>query len=160
MSVLFTPGELFDIAIQIERNGAAFYRKAAAGFTDDAIRAELESLADMEDDHEATFAALKERLTDASDDWFDPDSDAAQYLESFTSGRIFDVSNAGADVGPHPTLEAVLRQAIERERDSVMFYLGMKGFVPASEGTDKIDSIIRQEMGHITILERRLRAIA
>jgi hypothetical protein len=30
MGILFTAGEVFDIAIQIERNGASFYRKAAA----------------------------------------------------------------------------------------------------------------------------------
>ncbi len=160
MSIMFSPSDLFDIAIQIERNGAAFYRKAAQQFAEPAVREELLDLALMEEEHEATFELLKERLlgvAPGASDLFESDTEAVAYLESFTQGRIFDMSkDTGPAAGQTLTLIDVLRQAIEKERDSVMFYLGMKNLIPASEGADKIDSIIKQEMSHIGILQRRL----
>jgi len=162
MSILFTPGEIFDIAIEIERNGAAFYRKAAAETSDAAVRRELSELAAMEDGHEITFAELKRGLVgnDSKTEWFDAEGEAAMYLESFAAGQVFDITKDPNEfAGTLPSLEAVLRFALERERDSVVFFLGVKDLTPAGEGRLKIESIISQEMAHISMLNRRLRQL-
>lgn len=159
MSILFTPGEIFDIAIEIERNGAAFYRKAAAHNADAEVRRELTELAAMEDGHEATFTEMKRDLVGNEEQvaWFDVECDAVTYLQNFADGQVFDLTKSpGAFPAATASLPETLRFALDRERDSVVFFLGMRELMPAADGRSKVDSIIKQEMGHITLLGRRL----
>ena len=80
----FSADEIYEMAEQIERNGAAFYRKAAAGFDEPGLKETLLDLAAMEDEHEKTFRELRERLTkkDRQATVFDPDNQAVLYLLS------------------------------------------------------------------------------
>ena len=42
------------------------------------------------------------------------------------------------------------------EKDSIVFYLGMKEIVPENLGKTKIDQIIKEEMAHIKLLSKEL----
>jgi len=161
MSMLFTPGEVFEIAIEIERNGAAFYRKTAAGTEDAPARHELLELAAMEDSHEITFTELKRDLVGDEPviEWFDVDSEAVIYLQNFAAGQIFDMTK-NMDVAAGTPLPEVLQFALQRERDSVVFFLGLKEMMPADDKRALVDTIIKQEMGHISLLGRRLLEIS
>ena len=64
MSFEFSANEIFEMAEQLERNGAKFYRTSAEGVKDPASRDLLQSLADMEDTHEKTFASMRASLSD------------------------------------------------------------------------------------------------
>lgn len=163
MGILFNAGEIFEIAIQIERNGARFYRNAAANTNDEGARHELLELAAMEDSHEITFTEMKRDLVGQDDqsDWYDPENEAALYLQSFAQGQVFDMTKDPSELlDSSTTLRQVLEWAIQRERDSVVFFLGLKDLVPASLGANKIEQIIKQEMAHIALLNRRLLRIA
>jgi rubrerythrin len=50
----------------------------------------------------------------------------------------------------------ILKSAIEAEKDSIVFYLGMKEAVPQNLGRDRIEAIIKEEMGHIQMLTKHL----
>ncbi len=158
MSILFTAGDIFEIAIRIEQNGARFYRKAAALARSADMRRELNDLAAMEDRHEATFTDLMRRLVEdaPATEWFEPDGDPARYLQSFTEGQVFDLTKAPADLTPETTLENVLKLALQRERDSIVFYLGVKDLMPQTAERAKIETIVKEEMGHIAQLTQRL----
>ena len=54
------------------------------------------------------------------------------------------------------SIEDILRLAIGREKDSIVFFLGMKDLVSEKLGKDRIDGIIREEMNHITILSKKI----
>ncbi|MFY9705943.1 MAG: rubrerythrin, partial [Desulfobacterales bacterium] len=54
------------------------------------------------------------------------------------------------------SMEKILKAAIEAEKDSIVFYLGMKNAVPEKLGRDRIEAIIKEEMGHIRLLSREL----
>lgn len=162
MSNTFNTDEIFEIAVQIERNGAKFYRRAAELFSGAHIHDKLQSLASMEDQHEKTFAAMKAELqpADPSDITFDPDNQAALYLQSVADGKVFDLSADPANLFPEGiTLEDVIKTAIELEKESVVFYTGIKRIVPEELGSDRIDYIIMEEVGHITDLRTQLRAL-
>jgi len=45
------------------------------------------------------------------------------------------------------------------EKDSIVFYQSMKAVVPQAAGRDKLDAIIREEIGHILDLTERLEAL-
>ncbi len=51
----------------------------------------------------------------------------------------------------------ILKAALTAEKDSIVFYLGMKDLVPESLGKNKIDDIIKEEMSHIKIIGNKLR---
>jgi len=55
MAFEFNVDEVLEMAIRIESNGAAFYRKAAGMQSDAKKRKFLEGLAAMEDQHQKTF---------------------------------------------------------------------------------------------------------
>ncbi len=155
----FNADEVFEMAEQIERNGAKFYRKAAEP-TDDENRQLLLRLAAMEDDHEKTFAAMRTELSDAEKRSItaDPNDEGALYLQAMADGKVFHVDPAGALSG-RESMEEVLNIAIGLEKDSVVFYESMKNVVPDAAGKDKLDAIIKQEIGHIVELRNQLQVL-
>jgi rubrerythrin len=152
MALDFNADEIFEMAEQIEKNGAIFYRKAAENVTGEEKDFLLE-LAKMEDDHEVTFKGLRKELSlkQKESNTFDPDDDAPQYLKALADSRVF----FEKDLDPK-TMKDILKAAIGAEKDSIVFYLGMKELVPEKLGKAKIDDIIKEEMSHIKLLSTRL----
>ncbi len=157
--IVFNANEIFQIAEQIERNGVKFYRKAADMAPNPECSKLFEGLAEMEDDHEKTFAAMRADLADKdkTEITFDPDSEEGLYLQAAAEGKVFDVNaDPSRDISDRQTPQQVLQKALGLEKDSIVFYLGVKPMVPENLGKDKIDDIIQQEMGHITVLSNKL----
>jgi rubrerythrin len=53
-------------------------------------------------------------------------------------------------------VEEVIRLAVALEKDTIVFYLGMRDLVPRRAGQAKLDDIIREEMQHIVVLTGQL----
>lgn len=153
MSYDFNADDVLEMAEQIERNGAIFYRKAAAGIKDPDTKNFLSDLAAMEDSHEKTFSTMRKKLNEAekTSTVFDPEGEAASYLKALADTRIFFEKEIDTT-----SLKAILKAAILAEKDSIVFYLGMKDLVPESLGQSRLDGIIKEEMSHINLLSRRL----
>jgi len=159
MAITFNADEIFEMATTIERNGASFYRRTAQAAQDEPTRNVLLSLAAMEDDHLRRFAAMRSRLDDSKKQStvFDPEGDAAKYLQAMADGKVFDIRVDPAKlVTGQETPQQVLKTAIGLEKDSIVFYLGMRDLVSDAAGKDDIEAIIREEMAHITTLSKRL----
>jgi rubrerythrin len=153
MSYDFNADDVFEMAEQMERNGGKFYRTAADS-TDDSAAAEfLLELAAMEDEHEKTFKAMRAELTgqERASTVFDPEGEAALYLRALADTRVF--FEKEIDV---TSMEKILKSAIEAEKDSIVFYLGMKEAVPENLGQGRLGHIIKEEMGHIRLLSKKL----
>jgi len=162
MSITFNAFEIFEMAEQIERNGVKFYRKAAQGVSDSQMRQILEELADMEAEHEETFADMRKQLLEEArtERVFDPENEMALYLQAMASGHVFDLrQDPSEQLKGTESIEEILKMAIDAEKDSIIFYLGLKDFVPVKAGKDKVEAIIKEEMGHIAVLNRRLPAL-
>ena len=159
MAVSFNANEIFEMAEQIERNGARFYRKAAEGTKDASVKAILLDLAAMEDTHLATFKEMQKKLAagEAAATTFDPDNEAAMYLQAMADRRVFDVTTDPSEhlTGKEPAT-LIFHTAIGLEKDSIVFYLGMRDLVPERLGRSRIDDIIREEMRHIAILSQQM----
>jgi len=151
----FSADEVFAMAEQIERNGAKFYRTAAEQASEDRARKRLRELADWEHQHEQLFARMRSELSGAAGQpsTFDPDDEAAMYLRAFVDGKVFDVNaDPSARLTGKESPTEVLDTALGLEKDSIVFYLGIRGLVPASMGTERIDRIIKEEMSHVRLL--------
>lgn len=159
MSLQYNADEIFAMAEEIERNGAKFYRKAAEFINNGEARVLMLKLADMEDDHEKRFAAMRSKLVELKQDDLLTDADdmAGLYLAAIADGYVFDVKTSPADrLNGDESLEEVLRMAIGLERDSIAFYVGLKQKVPAHLGQDAIDHIIGEEIAHVAILSKEV----
>lgn len=159
MGILFKADEIFEMAEQIERNGAKFYRKAAAGAKDEKARDFLLNLAAQEDEHESTFNSLRKEILgdEAFQAQLEKDEQFIPFLKSWVDGYVFDMrADPTAKIKGDEPLDDIIRIAISLEKDSILFYLGLKEHTPVRHGKEKIDSIIREEMKHISTLNAAL----
>jgi rubrerythrin len=161
MSISFNAIEVFEIAERIERNSVKFYRRAAEALSDQDLSGILLSLAEFEKEHEETFANMRKQISNKEWDLitFDPENEMTLYLQAIANGHIFDLKkDPGEQLKDKETAGDIFKYAIEAEKNSIIFYLGLKNFVPAEAGKDKVDEIIEEEMGHIVVLNQRLEA--
>jgi rubrerythrin len=158
MSVEFSADEVFAMAEQIERNGGKFYRRAAEKAHGEAKEI-LSRFAVMEYDHERTFQAMRAELPEAARQplVFDPEGDLGMYVQAMADGYVFNVrDDPSTTLTGDESVEQLFEMALGREKEAVVFYVGLKAAVPAEVGQDKIDRIIGEELGHIGILSRQL----
>lgn len=151
----FNADEVFEMAEQIERNGAKFYRKSAEEVKDASAAKLLLDLAAMEDEHEKTFSQLRLELSDKEKEKaiFDPNNETVLYLKALADMRVFYQKEIDLS-----SLEEILKAAVTAEKDSIVFYLGVMDLVPDERGKKKLDLIIHEEMNHIHILSKHLKA--
>lgn len=152
----FNADDIFEIAEQMERNGAKFYRTAAAAVGDASAKAFLEKLAAMEDSHERTFNQMRAQLSaeEKTSTVWDPEGESVRYLRALADTRVFFEKEIDTS-----SMEAILKDAITAEKDSIVFYLGMREAVPENMGRNRLDDVIKEEMGHIRLLSKELTAL-
>lgn len=149
----FNAKDIFEMAIKIEQNGAIFYRDAAKSMEAAKHKDFLLELADMEDAHEKTFTSMLKDLSESEtfSNTFDPEDESVLYIKALADTRVFFQKET-----PDNSLKGILSSAIQAEKDSITFYLGMKEMIPEKLGQSKIDYIIKEEMGHIRLLAGKL----
>lgn len=162
MSVTFNADEIFEMAEQIERNGARFYREAAARIADRKTKDMFLGLAAMEDTHLRTFQEMRKDLSEQERGGtvFDPYDEASLYLQTMADSRGYEGMKSPVEklTGKESTQE-LLEIAIGAEKNSVLYYVGLRDLVPAGAGKDKVEAIIREEVRHVAELRRQLNAL-
>ena len=163
MSITFNADEIFEMAEQIERNGAKFYREAAANASDADVKEMLLSMAAMEDGHELTFSQMRKELSaeDKAANVFDPDNEAAQYLQTMADfhGTEGKASSTEKLTGNESVAE-VLKIAMQAEKNSIAFYVGIKDLLVTKSGQQKIQAIIVEEMAHVSTIGGKLQTLS
>ena len=161
MQAKFNIDEILEIAEQIERNGAKFYQRASQIVSiKQTSHKLLLNLAEMEIKHEAIFASMRkdilenEKLDSIMNPDFDPDGLSAMYLQSIADGQVFNLNKP--DLNGNESPDMILKNALEREKDTIVFYLGIKEVVAENLGQSKVDLIIKEEMSHITYISKEL----
>ena len=162
MSITFNADEIFEIAEQIERNGAKFYREAAEKADDSDVKKMLKELAAMEEGHEKTFIQMRKELTaeEKESNVFDPDNEVAQYLQTMadfhgTEGKV----SATEKFTGNESMAEILKVALQAEKNSIAFYVGIKDLLPNKEGKDRVQGIIIEEMAHVSTIGGKLQQL-
>ena len=162
MSITFNADEIFEMAEEIERNAAAFYREAAGKASDNEVVTMLKDLAAMEDGHQQTFAQMRKELSPEEKEatTFDPDNEVAQYLQTLadfhgTEGKISPTEKLSGQ----ESMSEILKIALQAEKNSIAFYVGIKDLVPGKAGKDKVQAIIIEEMAHVSTIGGKLQAL-
>ena len=162
MTIAFNADEIFEMAEQIERNGAKFYREAAGNASDVEVKEMLLSLAAMEDGHQKTFAQMRRELSDEEKESnvFDPDNEVGQYLRTMadfhgTEGKV----SSSEKLTGQESMADILKIALQAEKNSIAFYVGIKDMLSSRAGKEKVQSIIIEEMAHVSTIGGRLQTL-
>lgn len=162
MAYDYNAKEVFEIAMRIEENGAAFYRKAAELQADPDDKQFLETLARMEDRHKSDFQAMLEKISEAekTQTVFDPQEEMALYLEAMADAHGGEGNqDIMALFNGQETIAEVIITSIDLEKQSILFYMGLLDFVPEKYGKDKILKIIDEEKKHVSQLASFLKKV-
>jgi len=142
----FDASEVFQFAIRIEENGEAFYLGAVQRLTDDVARQTFKYLAEQEVAHKKVFKGMLDKFGS----YQPPETYADEYyayLKAYVDGIIFSKDKLDAVLGSLGGTVEALEFGIQREIDSILYYLEMKRFVPESEQA-QVDRIIEEERKH------------
>ncbi|MFW5782224.1 MAG: ferritin family protein [Candidatus Muiribacteriaceae bacterium] len=146
--------EIIEMAKRMEDNAAFFYRTAADRVKDPDAKRLLEELAEMEDVHKMVFNDYKSFFSE--EEWsnmnYDSDGDMFHYLEEMADSIVFDLKRSDEEMSGLDDVDSIFRFAIDKEKQSVLYYTGIRELVPEALGKDKITEIIREEMKHVAIL--------
>ncbi|UCD50696.1 MAG: ferritin family protein [Phycisphaerales bacterium] len=151
--------EVLEIAEKIERNGARFYRRAAAMVQDTKVSAFLVQLAQWESQHVKVFREMKERSVKQKWEIGDiaPGHRGVPNARSLAGLAVFGLQpNPADELTGQETRADVLRIAIEKEKDSIVYYTGLKDLIPSEKDRKLIEDIIQEEMKHVRILAQSL----
>ncbi|PJE78596.1 hypothetical protein CI610_02459 [invertebrate metagenome] len=156
MGIRFNAEQILTMSERIEQNGAAFYRMAAKKVEAGEHRNLLLKLAAFEEKHESCFAQLHKKLTDKETESlaFDPFNEGALYCQTYADNQQFFIKDIDFS-----DMKAVLKAAIQQEKDTIVFYVGLKEFVSDAHGKNRIDEIIREELSHINLLTGHLNTL-
>ena len=160
METRFNVFEILQIAEQVEHKGAKFYFKAAELFADADLRDLLYRLATWKAKHEKIWARMRKRFSEKTGEFgtFDPDNYVLSnpQVMSALAGSSTQMGATDRLTGKEDRRQ-ILKDAIRRSNEDIVFYGGLKDFArdPASE--DTLDRIIREESRQTQLLQAELK---
>ena len=159
METIFGIDKIFEIAQKIELDGAQFYRKAAEKTLNDDIKQVLLDLAAMEDGHLEIFEQMRKELSEQNknENLFTADNQVALYLKNMADNRGGErIKSQLERLSGNETIKEILEIAIDGEKASMLFYIGLKELVPNRANKDQIEAIIKEEYSHLVALNLNL----
>jgi rubrerythrin len=141
--------DIVDLAMQVEKNGEAFYRAVAKETGSPQIRALFEDLADQETKHYATFSRLAQTVREkplmTAEEW----DDYLKYMNATVQSAFFE--------GPDKALAAAhkvkdekeaVRLAMGFEKETLLFFYDLRDAIQGSERSF-VEKIVSEEKAHI-----------
>ena len=91
---------------------------------------------------------------------FDPNNEAVLYLQAMANSRGYEGRKSpDEELSGNETIREILEIALNSEKESVVFYSGLKRLVPPKAGKDKVEAIIVEELSHVTALLNKLKTL-
>ncbi len=147
----FTAAQALEMAMQIERNGEAFYRAAITKASDPQVKALFADLALAEQKHFAIFREMAGHPGEAlrTGDGVTAGDDYGSYVEAALDNALFggpDKALAMAEQARDWRL--ALQAAIGFEKDTLLFFFDLRDLV-GEEDRPTLSAIIGEEKGHL-----------
>lgn len=148
MGIFFSGSELGNIAIGIERSGAAFYDSLAQSAKNESSRGIWEYLALEERKHMEIFQNMLGSLAD----YTPPETYTEEYdlyLKALIDSAVFRNDQAAREMAQKSASEAeAIQIAITAEKDSILFYSNLRELVRRPD-REAVDQIIEEERSHL-----------
>lgn len=148
MAALFTGGEILELAVEIERNGYAFYEALAGKTPHHKVKEVCRFLAAEERAHEVTFARMLQNPAQALSLESYP-GELERYVKDLAESRVFPHGRAGAAALARAGSDTTaLEMAIGFEKDSLLFLFELRALARRPD-QKTVDAIIAEERGHV-----------
>jgi rubrerythrin len=148
MGNIFAGSEIVEIGIQIEKNGRDFYNTLAKESKNQKTVEIFKYLAGEEEKHIAVF----QKILGSVEKYEPPESYPTEYfayMHALASEQVFTQKDKGEGVARAiKNDEEAIEKGIGFEKDSIIFYEGMKKAVPKYDHK-VIDELITQEQSHL-----------
>lgn len=155
MMHVFSDLEGIRIAIEMEKRGESFYRRAARVSHDNTVVELLLRLADDERGHIHEFERIYEReSTNLSDTAYSDETNS--FLSAIAADVVFPNGLMALRETGFENISAVLLNAIASEKDSIMFYSELKDLTSDAHSRSVFMELASQERGHLLRLQRQL----
>lgn len=148
---VYSINEVIEFAVQIERNGYAFYHEASKRKDLDAKAREfIVFLRDAELDHEKTFLSLRGETEmddlELTSDW----EMVSEYLRTIVESRIFTTEDSAIKkaTGAKDILE-VVNNAIAFEKDTLLYFHAINDGISNPKTKQVLRRIINEEVSHV-----------
>jgi rubrerythrin len=149
-----TAAEALKWALEIEKNGEAFYNEVAVKSADSEVKALFEDLAAQEQGHYRAFQRMLEEVKP------DPDLTKVDYDEyqTYLQVALAEALFAGPDKGltlarQAQDRETALRAAMGFEKDTLLFFYDLREMVSQAE-RGAVSDIILEEKAHLRRLAK------
>jgi rubrerythrin len=159
MAIVYTADEIFNIGVEIEKNGRTFYEAASRAASGASVKAFFDRLAKWEIEHEKLFAALQSGLSGQAKEpvSYDPAGELGMYLKAAADTHIFKVdADIPSLVKQCKTEKEALAMALTFEKDSVVLYSTMLNLVPEHLGKKDVQKILSEELKHVSIITEEM----
>ncbi|RKY07028.1 MAG: rubrerythrin, partial [Planctomycetota bacterium] len=110
-----------------------------------------------------TFSDMRKELSaeDKASNLFDPDNEVAQYLQTMADFHgIEGKASSTEKLTGNESVAEILKIAIQAEKNSIAFYVGIKDMLTSKSGKRKIRDIIIEEMAHVSTIGGKLQALS
>lgn len=148
MTNIFAGSEIVELGIQIEKNGRDFYNALVEQLKNQKAKETFKYLAGEEEKHIAVF----QNILDSVHKYEPPESYPGEYfayMNALARDYVFTQKDKGREIAKNVKGDKeAISLGIGFEKDSIIFYVGMKKVVP--EYDHKIvDRLITQEQDHL-----------
>lgn len=145
---IFAGSEIVELGIQIEKNGKDFYNAVIEQSKNQKAKETFKYLAGEEEKHIAVF----QNILDSVHKYEPPESYPGEYfayMNALARDYVFTQKDKGREIAKNVKGDKeAISLGIGFEKDSIIFYVGMKKVVP--EYDHKIvDKLITQEQDHL-----------
>lgn len=148
MGNIFSGSEVVELGVQIEKNGRDFYNILTRQSKMKEAKDIFKFLAGEEEKHIATFKEILDRL----DKYEPPESYPGEYfayMNALASDYVFTQKDKGQEIAKNIASDkGAIDMGIGFEKDSIVFYEGMRRMVPEYEHK-VLNELIEQEQNHL-----------
>lgn len=160
MLFCFNATEVFRIALEIKDRCMAYYEKAQGVIQDSEVRELFETLVREEREHKAKIESLKAKVP--PDGWAPPVSDPEEeldlYIKMMADQHVLNPArDLDARLAEVKTTQDALKLALQFEKDSVIFFLGMQEATCEGKDRDLLGILIKEEQDHVHRLSLQAR---
>ncbi|MDR1946705.1 MAG: ferritin family protein [Desulfovibrio sp.] len=150
MAGFVSAADIVAAAVEIERRGYDFYRRAESNAVAAADRELFSFLAGEEEQHEHLFASMLERLGGVELPVGSDDEEYLAYVKGLLDSHALFLPGHEEHIQKAP-----LRAALRFEKDTLIFFQEMETLVPESEKST-VRACVEEERRHLRTLLTRL----
>lgn len=152
--------EITKIAIDMEKEGQEFYRKASALTEDEKLRSMFILLAEQEKKHAEIFYDLHKAFSETEnlkDDYL-YDEEVALYIKALVDNKVFKQEELDK-IKKMDSMKDALQLGINSEKNSILFYSEIIRNTKSAEVLGALSLILAEEKKHLVDLTNLINTI-